>query len=251
MRDLYSGESTSVRHMTTQRGRERLYPLMWNTLFIPSFFYSGAQGTHVGLGEWVRFNEAFSLRLGAAWSHGQAWWSVSWCACRAHRGHLFSPALPDGVLYIQRALMSLHWAHTGSFLSATPQQCNKTHLLSNMWVSRSMPKIWTILSIYIIIAKTFCAFKARSMSEVHSSAGQVLLAWADGWMIDVTLGFHKGSSKGYKDPSNWPKELQYIGLLIWALHQCSRATVFLANFEKNYIMVTMWSIWKIQFIHIK
>jgi len=26
-------------------------------------------------------------------------------------------------------------------------------------------------------------------------------------MTDVTLGFHMGTSKGYKDPSNWPKEL--------------------------------------------
>lgn len=98
------------------------------------------------------------------------------------------------------------WVYTEPTLAAffQPLHSNATKLISSpTWVSRTMPKIWTILSIYIIIAKTFCAFEAHSMSEVHSSAGQVLLAWADGWMMDVTLGFHMGSSKGYKDPSNW------------------------------------------------
>lgn len=102
------------------------------------------------------------------------------------------------------------WVYTEPTLAAffQPLHSNATKLISSPTsVSRSMPKIWTILSMYIIIVNTFCAFKARSRSEEHSSAGQVLLAWADGWMIDVTLGYHKGSSKGYKDPSNWPKEL--------------------------------------------
>lgn len=68
------------------------------------------------------------------------------------------------------------WVYTEPTLAAffQPLHSNATKLISSpTWVSRSMPKIWTILSIYIIIAKTFCAFEAHSMSEVHSSAGQV------------------------------------------------------------------------------
>lgn len=171
-----SGESMSVRHTTTQKGRERLYPLMWNTLFIPSFFHNGARGTHVGLEESVRFNEAFSLRPRAAWSHGQAWWSASWCACRSHRGCLFSPALPDGVLYIHREHSCEVYTEPTLAAFFHPCHSNATKFISSpTWVSRSMPKLGTLFSIYILIAKTFDSFEARSMSEVHSSAGQVLL----------------------------------------------------------------------------
>lgn len=197
-----SGESMmSVRHMTTQKGRERLYILMWNTLFIPSFFHNGARGTHVGLGESVRFNEAFSLRQRAAWSHGQAWWSVSWCAYRAHRGRLFSPALPDGILYIHREHSCEVYTEPTLAAFFHPLHSNAKYI-SPTWVSRSMPKIGTVFSIYILIAKTFGAFKARSIPEVHSSACQVLLAWADRWMMDVILGFHMGSSKGQTGQGN-------------------------------------------------